>query len=70
MDRVDEARAVLARLERIEALESAETPAEALLEEVRLLVREAREWVAAEGNEEAERALERCREALACRTAV
>jgi hypothetical protein len=63
---MDEARAVLARLERIEALERAGTPAGALLEEVRSLLDEAEAWVRAEpaGTGRAEGALERCREAL------
>jgi len=63
---MDEARAVLARLERIEALERAGTPAGVLLEEVRRLLDEAEAWVRAEpaGTRRAEGALERCREAL------
>ena len=63
---MDEARAVLARLERIEALERAGTPAGVLLDEVRRLLREAEAWVRAEpaGTDLAETALERCREAL------
>jgi hypothetical protein len=63
---MDEARAVLARLERIEALEGSDAPAAALLEEVRGLLREAEAWVRAEpsGTDLAETALERCREAL------
>jgi hypothetical protein len=45
---MDEARAVLARLERIERLEHIGAPAPDLLEEVRSLLREAEAWVRAE----------------------
>ncbi len=41
---MDEARAVLARLERIEALDRAGAAPELLLEELRLLVSEAEAW--------------------------
>jgi hypothetical protein len=41
---MDEARAVLARLERVEALEREAAPASALLAELRLLVVEAEAW--------------------------
>jgi hypothetical protein len=63
---MDEARAVLDRLERIEALEAAGAPAKVLLEEVRGLLADAEEWVRAEpaGTDLAETALERCRDAL------
>ena len=63
---MDEARAVLARLERIEALERAGTPAGALLEEVRGLLSDAEAWVRTEaaGTGLAQTALERCRDAL------
>jgi len=63
---MDEARAVLDRLERIEALEAAGAPARVLLEEVRGLLSDAEEWVRAEpaGTDLAESALERCKEAL------
>jgi hypothetical protein len=66
---MEEARAVLARLERIEGLERAGTPAEVLLEEVRALLAEAEEWVRAEpgGTDRASAALERCAEAFATR---
>ena len=62
-----EARAVLARLERIERLERDGTPARVLLDEVRALLGEAEAWVRAEpaGTDLAQGALERCREALA-----
>jgi len=57
---------VLARLERIEALEQTGGPASTLLEEVRGLLADAEQWVCAEpaGTDLAESALERCREAL------
>lgn len=63
---MDEARKVLRRLRRIEALEREHAPARSLLAEVRALLEEAEEWVAAEaeGTEDAEAALERCCEAL------
>jgi hypothetical protein len=63
---VDEARAVLRRLERIEALERERAPARSLLAEVHALLAEAEAWVASErgGAELAEAALERCRDAL------
>jgi hypothetical protein len=63
---MDEARAVLARLQRIEALEQSGAPARVLLGEVRGLLADAEAWVRAEpaGTDLAESALERCREAL------
>jgi hypothetical protein len=61
---MEEALAVLARLERIEALETAGAPAGALLPELRALVGEAEAWARREQIEEPE-ALARCREALA-----
>ena len=63
---MDEARAVLARLERIEALEADGAPARLLLDEVRGLLADAEIWVRSEraGTDLAETALERCREAL------
>ncbi len=64
---MDEARAVLRRLSRIEALEREGAPPRALLAEVHELLAEAEAWAAAErgGVELAEAALERCRDALA-----
>lgn len=59
-----EAEAVLARLERIEALERAGSPPRELLDELRALVGEAEEWARRERVDEPE-ALARCREALA-----
>jgi hypothetical protein len=63
---MDEARRVLRRLRRIEALEREHAPVRSLLAEVHALLEEAEEWVAAEGAETraAEDALERCRDAL------
>jgi hypothetical protein len=65
---VDEARAVLERLSRIEALESAGAPAPALLDELRELVREAEAWARLEADARADAALDRCRDALASTT--
>jgi hypothetical protein len=69
---MDEARAVLSRLERIEALERAGSPAGVLLEEVRALLVEAEDWVRAEpgGTERAATALERCANAFTARRAM
>ena len=63
---MDEARAVLDRLERIEALEASGAPASVVLDEVRGLLADAEVWVRAEpgGTDLAETALERCKEAL------
>ena len=63
---MDEARAVLERLERIEALEASGAPAAVVLDEVRGLLADAEAWVRAEpaGTDLAESALQRCREAL------
>ncbi len=57
---------MLARLERIEALEAAGAAAGVLLDEVRALLADAEAWVRAErgSTDLAEAALERCREAL------
>jgi hypothetical protein len=62
---MDEARAVLARLERIEALEREGAPPGALLDELRGLVLAAEEWARLEGGERAKEAIERCASALA-----
>ena len=64
---VEEARAVLERLERIEALERAGAAAPKLLDELRELVREAEAWARREGDERAAEAVERCGEALSTR---
>jgi hypothetical protein len=63
---MDEARAVLARIERIEALEAAGAHPRVVLDEVRGLLSDAEAWVRTErdGTDLAEAALERCREAL------
>jgi hypothetical protein len=62
-----EARAVLRRLRRIEALERERAPARSILSEVHALLEEAEAWLAVEpgGSDLAEAALERCRDALA-----
>ena len=63
---MEEARAVLARLERIEALDRAGTPAEVMLSELRALVVEAETWARAEPapKPDADGAIERLREAV------
>jgi hypothetical protein len=61
---MDEARAVLARLDRIEALEREGAPPGVLLEELRGLVQEAEAWVRVEGGERAREAVERCASSL------
>lgn len=59
---MDEARAVIHRLERIEALEREGATPQLLLAEVRELLREGEKWVRAEreGTDRAAEALERC----------
>ncbi len=66
---MDEARAVLHRLERIETLEREGAPTRSLLAEVQALLAEAEVWVAAErdGTDLAEQALRRCRKAVGTR---
>ena len=65
MNAVDQARAVLSRLERIDALKQADAPAGVLLDEVRALLSEAEAWVEIDGpGEAAAEALARSREAL------
>jgi len=61
---MDEARAVLARLDRIEALEREGAPPGVLLVELRGLVQEAEEWAGREGGDRARNAVERCAAAL------
>ena len=61
---MDEARAVLARLDRIEELEREDAPPGVLLEELRGLVHAAEAWAKREGDERAHTALERCDAAL------
>jgi hypothetical protein len=66
VEAVEQARAVLERLERIEALRRDEAPAGVLLDEVRALLSEAEAWVEADGADaRASAALERGRDALA-----
>jgi hypothetical protein len=61
---MDEARAVLARLDRIEELEREGAPPGAVLEELRGLVHEAEAWARVEGDERARVAIARCDAAL------
>ena len=70
--RMDEARAVLSRLERIEELDSRQAPASVLLAELRELVSEAEAWVRVEAGPtgRAEDAVERLRNALATERSV
>jgi hypothetical protein len=62
---MDEARAVLGRLERIEKLERAGAAPPALLGELRALVREAEVWARVDGDERARAAVEVCAGSLA-----
>ena len=62
---MDEARAVLARLDRIEALEREGAPPGVLIEELRGLVQAAEAWARLEGDTRAAGAVERCADALA-----
>jgi hypothetical protein len=64
---VEEARAVLARLDRIEQLETGGAPASVLLAEVRVLLHEAETWVRAEPADmrAAAEAIDRCHGAFA-----
>ena len=62
---MDEARAVIARLERIEALDRDGAPPGVLLEELRGLVQAAESWVRVERDDRATAAVERCSDALA-----
>ena len=61
---MDEARAVLARLDRIEELEREGAPPGVLLEELRGLVQAAEAWVKLEGDERARTAVDSCDAAL------
>jgi hypothetical protein len=69
---VEEARRVLDRLDRVEVLHLAGAPAATVLDELRALVSEAEDWLAADGpgTEDAERALDHCRTALDARSEV
>jgi hypothetical protein len=62
---MDEARAVLERLERIEALDRAGAGRKALLAELRGLLEEAEAWSSVEGGDAGEDAVEGLRSALA-----
>lgn len=64
--KMDEARALLARLERVEALDRANAPPEVLLDELRRLVVEAEAWTRAErsAGAAADAAIDRLREAV------
>jgi hypothetical protein len=64
---VDESRALLARLERIEALDRAGAAAPVLVDELRALLVEAEAWSQVEGGEEGARAVEELRAALGVR---
>ena len=61
---MEEARAVLERLERIETLERVGVSRSELLDELRLLVLEAEAWSRAEGGDAGERAVAGLRSAL------
>jgi hypothetical protein len=61
---MDEARAVIERLDRIEALEREGAAADVLLGELRGLVRDAEAWARLEGDARAAAAAARCEEAL------
>jgi hypothetical protein len=65
VDRVDEAHALIRRLERIDALEREGAHPATMLAELRELVREAEAWARIEGDERAQRAVERVAEVMA-----
>ena len=69
---MEEARRVLDRLDRVEQLHLSGAPARSVLDELRSLLAEAEQWLAAEGPgaEDAARALDRCREVLDARAAI
>ena len=62
---VEESREVLARLERIEALDRAGAEPVEIVAELRALLDEATSWSRAEGGDAGERAVDRLRHALA-----
>lgn len=62
---MDEARAVLGRLERIEELERGGAAAPELLGELRTLVLEAEAWARVDGDERARTAVSACADSLA-----
>ena len=61
---MDESRAILERLERIEALDRENAPPRELLSELRALLREAETWARTEGGDVAAMAVEDLRAAL------
>jgi hypothetical protein len=61
---MDEARAVLERLDRIESLEVDGGDPNEVLAELRLLVREAEAWACREHDHEAQAVVARCADAL------
>ena len=61
---MDEARAVLARLDRIEELDREGAPPGVLIEELRGLVQAAEAWARLEGDHRAQVAVDRCEDAL------
>ena len=69
---MDEARTLLARLDRIDDLEARGAPPGALLAEIRVLLAEAEEWLSVEpvGTARAAAALARCSGAFADRREV
>jgi hypothetical protein len=62
---MDEARAVMRRLERIEVLDREHADPLTLIAELRELVREAEDWARAEDDERADAAVEIYKEAMA-----
>ena len=62
---MDEARAVIDRLDRIDVLEREGAPPAVLLEELRGLVRDAETWARLDGDERAAAAVDHCDSALA-----
>ena len=62
---MEEARRVLARLERIESLDRANARPAELLAELRGLLQDAEAWVRVEGGDDADDAVTRLRESLA-----
>jgi hypothetical protein len=63
---VDESRAILERLERIEALDRVGAPPRELIAELRALLSEAESWARAEGGDAGARAVDDLRAALDC----
>ena len=61
---MEETHALLARLERIEALDREGAPASSLMPELRALVTEAEAWARREGDPDAEAAVASCAAAL------